>query len=226
MAEHLMIFLKALFMVGIAEMGDKTQLVVIAFTKKHKVLQIVIGVIVAIFLNNLIAVTIGSLISQIIPEAYIDIIAGVLFLYFAAASLKKDDDEEEHKSFGGLGPVLAIGLTFFLAEFGDKTQIATANLAAASKVSYAWVSVMLGACAGMIIANAIGLLIGLKLGKNIPDYIFKWCAVAIFAVFGIITLYNPLLNMLGAGKGIVTFVLILAIAVVYGYILHTKGDKK
>lgn len=226
MTEHLMIFLQAMFMVGIAEMGDKTQLVVIAFTKKHKVLHIVIGVIAAIFLNNLIAVTIGSLISQIIPEAYIDIIAGVLFLYFAAASLKKDDDEEEHKSFGGLGPVLAIGLTFFLAEFGDKTQIATANLAAASKVSCAWVSVMLGACAGMIIANAIGLLIGLKLGKNIPDYIFKWCAVAIFAVFGIITLYNPLINMLGAGKGIVTFVLILAIAVVYGYILHMKGDKK
>ena len=226
MAEHLMIFMQAMFMVGIAEMGDKTQLVVIAFTKKHKVLHIVIGVIAAIFLNNLIAVTIGSLISQIIPEVYIDIIAGILFLYFAAASLKKDDDEEEHKSFGGLGPVLAIGLTFFLAEFGDKTQIATANLAAASKVSYAWVSVMLGACAGMIIANAIGLLIGLKLGKNIPDYIFKWCAVAIFAVFGIITLYNPLLNMLGAGKGIVTFVLILAIAVVYGYILHMKGDRK
>lgn len=226
MTEHLMIFLKALLMVGIAEMGDKTQLVVIAFTKKHKVLHIVIGVIIAIFLNNLIAVTIGSLISQIIPEAYIDIIAGILFLYFAASSVKKDDDEEECKGFCGLGPVIAIGLTFFLAEFGDKTQIATANLAAASKISYAWVSVMLGACAGMIIANAIGLLIGLKLGKNIPDYIFKWCAVAIFAVFGIITLYRPLINMLGETTGMITFVLILAIAVVCGWILHMKGDKK
>lgn len=226
MAEHLMIFLQAMFMVGIAEMGDKTQLVVIAFTKKHKVLHIIIGVIAAIFLNNLIAVTIGSLISQIIPEAYIDIIAGILFLYFAAASLKNSDDDEEHKSFGGLGPVLAIGLAFFLAEFGDKTQIATANLAAASKVSYAWLSVMLGACAGMIIANGIGLIIGLKLGKNIPDYIFKWCAVAIFAVFGIITLYSPLINMLGETKGIITLVLMLAIAFVYGLILHMKGDKK
>ena len=221
-----MIFLKALLMVGIAEMGDKTQLVVIAFTKKHKVLHIVIGVIIAIFLNNLIAVTIGSLISQIIPEAYIDIIAGILFLYFAASSVKKDDDEEECKGFCGLGPVIAIGLTFFLAEFGDKTQIATANLAAASKISYAWVSVMLGACAGMIIANAIGLLIGLKLGKNIPDFIFKWCAVAIFALFGIITLYSPLINMLGETKGIITFVLILAIAFIYGFIMHLKGDKK
>ncbi len=221
-----MIFLKALFMVGIAEMGDKTQLVVIAFTKKHKVLHIVIGVIIAIFLNNLIAVTIGSLISQIIPEAYIDIIAGLLFLYFAVSSVKKDDDEEECKSFCGLGPVIAIGLTFFLAEFGDKTQIATANLAAASKVSFACLSIMLGACAGMIIANAIGLLIGLKLGKNIPDYIFKWCAVAIFALFGIITLYNPLINMLGETKGVITFVLILAIAFVCGLILHMKGDKK
>ena len=62
--------------------------------------------------------------------------------------------------------------------------------------------------------------------KNIPDYIFKWCAVAIFAIFGIITLYNPLVNMLGAQKGIITFVLILAIAFIYGFILHMKGDKK
>ena len=90
-----MLFLKILLTEFIAEMGDKTQLMLIAMTSKFKVRDIVLGTAVAVLVLNGLAVLAGGLVGSLVPAWLIKIIAALAFLYFAFTSLKKDDDEEE-----------------------------------------------------------------------------------------------------------------------------------
>ena len=219
-----MLFFQTLCMVGIAEMGDKTQLVVIALTKKYKVRHIVLGILLAILADNAVAVVLGKVLSDLLNPVAIGLAAGLLFLYFAVISIK-NADEEQSSVQSRLGPVLGIGMTFFLAEFGDKTQLATANMAATSVVSYAWLAVLLGATAGMMAANLLALVFGLKLGRHIPDGVFRWLSVGVFALFGITTLRAPLELVLGAHNGMITLLGIGAVTLLAGLLVYRK-DKK
>lgn len=224
MPEWVMLFLQTFCMVGIAEMGDKTQLVVIALTKKYNVGQIVLGILLAILADNLIAVLLGKLLAGLLDPVAIQIAAGLLFLYFAVSSVKSGDTEHSQVR-SRLGPVLGIGITFFLAEFGDKTQLATANLAAASAVAYADVAVLLGATAGMMAANGLALVFGWKLGRHIPDTVFRWLSVGVFGLFGITALYPPLGLLLGVHNGNMTLLGILAVAFFAGLLVYRKEKK-
>lgn len=218
------LFFQTLCMVGIAEMGDKTQLVVIAMTKKYKVRHIVLGILLAILADNAVAVLLGKVLADLLNPVAIGLAAGLLFLYFAVASVK-NGEEEQSSVQSKCGPVLGIGMTFFLAEFGDKTQLATANLAAASGAPYAFLAVLLGATAGMMAANLLALVFGLKLGRHIPDKVFRWLSVGVFAVFGITTLHEPLELVLGTHNGRMTLLGIIAVALLAGLLVYRK-DKK
>ena len=118
----MLLFLKVLFTEFIAEMGDKTQLMLIALTSKYKLKDIILGTAAAILVLNGLAVLAGGLVSEFIPEWLIKIIAALAFLYFAASTLAGDDDDEEE---GGKSKIqfapLAVFCTFFVAELGDKT---------------------------------------------------------------------------------------------------------
>ena len=89
-----MLFLKILFTEFIAEMGDKTQLMLVAMTSRYKVKDIVLGTAAAVLVLNGLAVLAGGLVSEFVPDWLIKLIAGAAFLFFALTSLKKDDDEE------------------------------------------------------------------------------------------------------------------------------------
>ena len=224
MPECVILFLQTLCMVGIAEMGDKTQLVVIALTKKYRVGHIVLGVLLAILADNLIAVVFGKLLAGLLNPVAIQIASGLLFLYFAVSSVKSEGEEQSQVQ-SRLGPVLGIGMTFFLAEFGDKTQLATANLVAVSVVPHAGLAVLLGATAGMVAANLLALVFGLKLGKHIPDAVFRWLSVGVFALFGIAALHAPMGLLLGRYNGNLTVLGIVAMAFLAGLLVYRK-DKK
>ena len=120
----MLLFMKVLFTQFIAEMGDKTQLMLVAMTSKFKLKDILLGTGVAILVLNGLAVLAGGLVSTVVPTWLIRLIAGAAFLFFAATTLKGDDDEEENVKDRKIKfAPLSVFCTFFVAELGDKTQL-------------------------------------------------------------------------------------------------------
>lgn len=179
--------IKAFLFVVVAEMGDKTQLLAMALASKYKAKQVMLGVFIATVLNHAIAVAFGGFLSSVIPFNYVKTAAAISFIIFGLWTLRGDslDDEKEKKS--KLGPVAAVTVAFFIAEFGDKTQLMTVAIAAEYMQP---ISVLLGTTMGMLIADGIGILGGAWLSKHVPDIYIKWTAAAIFIIFGIIGLYE------------------------------------
>jgi putative Ca2+/H+ antiporter (TMEM165/GDT1 family) len=115
--------LKAFMLIFVAEMGDKTQILAMAFATKYPVKKVLLGIFIGAFLNHGLAVLFGSYLSQIIPISSLQIIAGFAFVGFALWTLYSDDEEEEETKKYKLGPIFTVSLAFFLGELGDKTQL-------------------------------------------------------------------------------------------------------
>lgn len=137
----MMLFFKVFFTEFIAEMGDKTQLMLIALTSKYKLRDIILGTAAAILVLNGLAVLAGGLVSEFIPDWLIKTAAALAFLYFAASTIAGDEDDEEEE--GGKSKIkfapLAVFCTFFLAELGDKTQLTAITFGANEGMEVAFV---------------------------------------------------------------------------------------
>lgn len=170
-------------------MGDKTQLLGMAFATRYPWPTVLWGVFVATILNHLFAVIVGSYITMFIPLQYVQIAAAASFIIFGLWTIRGDELNGEDKATNR-SPFWTVTIAFFIAEMGDKTQLATVALAAqfANEIIPVW----LGTTAGMMIANAIGILIGVVLGKKIPERLVKWVAAIIFIFFGVFGLYEYL----------------------------------
>ena len=189
----MLLFLKVFFTEFIAEMGDKTQLMLIALTSKYKLRDIISGTAVAILVLNGLAVLAGGLVSEFIPDWLIKTIAALAFLYFAASTISGDDDDEEEgsgKSKIKFAP-LAVFVTFFIAELGDKTQLTAITFGANEGMSAALV-VWIGCSLGLFAADILGMLVGYLLKSKTPDGLLNTLAFAIFSIFGVYTLYQGL----------------------------------
>ncbi len=185
------LFLTVLFTVFIAEMGDKTQLMLIAMTSRYKVRHIILGTAVAILVLNGLAVAVGGALNQLLTSYLwvVRLVACAAFFYFSVTSLMKDDDEEEAGESGFKFAPLAVFCTFFVAELGDKTQLASITFGATDASGlYAGLIIWAGASIGLFAADMIGLLVGILLHGKTPDSFFNWLAFAIFAVFGFVNL--------------------------------------
>ena len=140
----MLLFMKVLFTQFIAEMGDKTQLMLVAMTSKFKLKDILLGIGVAILVLNGLAVLAGGLVSTVVPTWLIRLIAGAAFLFFAATTLKSDDDEEENVKDRKIKfAPLSVFCTFFVAELGDKTQLTAITFGANEGLSAAVVVLVL-----------------------------------------------------------------------------------
>lgn len=189
----MLLFLKVFFTEFIAEMGDKTQLMLIALTSKYKLRDIILGTAAAILVLNGLAVLAGGLVSEFIPDWLIKTIAALAFLYFAASTIVGDDDDEEEgsgKSKIKFAP-LAVFCTFFIAELGDKTQLTAITFGANEGMSAALV-VWIGCSLGLFAADILGMLVGYLLKSKTPDGLLNTLAFAIFSIFGVFTLYQGL----------------------------------
>ena len=189
----MILFFKVFLTEFIAEMGDKTQLMLIALTSKYKLRDIILGTAAAILVLNGLAVLAGGLVSEFIPAWLIKIIAAFAFLYFAAATITGDDDEDEEE--GGKTKIqfapLAVFCTFFVAELGDKTQLTAITFGANEGMSSALI-VWLGCSLGLFLADILGMLLGYLLKSKTPEGLLNTLAFAIFSVFGVFTLYQGL----------------------------------
>lgn len=184
----LLVLLETFCMVFFAEMGDKTQLLVLAFASKYKLRSILLGVGCAVVLLTGAAVWVGSLISTLIPMEYVKLLAGILFLAFALLSLRSEPTEENRKKAGHLPAWLAVGCAFFIAELGDRTQIATMSKAAVADGFFPMLMVFFGSALAMMASNSLALLVIHKLGKQIKEAVFQKISVAIFALFGLLSI--------------------------------------
>jgi putative Ca2+/H+ antiporter (TMEM165/GDT1 family) len=183
--------LAALGLVFVAELGDKTQLVALGFGARHRIAPVLAGVVAAYMATNLLSVVVGGLLGATLPTRAIGIAGGILFLGFAAWTLLKDDeagDEDTAEGTGDRNVVLTVATAMFVAELGDKTMLATATLAAQGNPVLVWV----GATVGIILAGALGVLLGRWFGARLPERVTRIGSALLFAVFGLVLLVTNL----------------------------------
>lgn len=177
--------------VALAEIGDKTQLLAFILAARFKKpVPIIIGILVATLVNHGLAGALGAWITATLTPEVLRWVLGLSFVGMAVWTLIPDKiEEEETRIAGKLGVFGATLVTFFLAEMGDKTQIATVAMAA----HYATpLLVVIGTTLGMLIADVPAVFVGDKLANRIPMRLVHSIAAGIFALLGIATL-------LGAG---------------------------
>ena len=175
--------------VALAEMGDKTQLLAFLLAARFKKpVPIILGILLATIINHGFAGALGAWITTLLSPKALGWILGISFIAMAIWTLKPDEiEEDEAKIAGRFGVFGATTITFFLAEMGDKTQIATVALAA----NYSSVFlVVIGTTLGMMIADVPAVFIGTKFAQKVSMKLVHGIAAAVFAVLGVITLLN------------------------------------
>ncbi len=168
----------------VAELGDKSQLMALAFATRYRTVPILIGITIATAVVHLASVAIGHGLGATLPTGWISLLAGLAFIGFGLWTLRGDTLTEEEKgkaAKGGKSAVLAVGVAFFLAELGDKTMLATITLA----TQYGWFGTWIGSTVGMVAADALAIVVGRLLGRKLPERTIKYGAAALFAISGI-----------------------------------------
>ena len=169
--------------VFVAELGDKTQLLALNFGSKHSLRQVAIGLTIGYAAAGLVAVSVGGVLGANLPQRPIEIIGGAIFLIFALLAFRDDDDGDDElgRTIVRSSVIATIALTILVAEMGDKTQIATATLAARSNPMGTWI----GATAGEVASGMIGAVAGTIVGDRIPARVLRFSSAVLFAAFGL-----------------------------------------
>jgi len=181
----------SLGLIALAEMGDKTQLVCMTLAARHRVLPVWLGAVAAFAVLNLLAVVFGATAARWLPEWSVSAAVAVLFALFAYRALREaDNDEEVIEERDGRSVFLSTALLIFVAEFGDKTQLAVAGLAGIHQALPVWV----GATLGLILATTLGVVAGKTVLQRLPR---KWLHRLSAAFFF-------LLALIAAGRALAT----------------------
>lgn len=176
-------FLISTGIVALAEIGDKTQLLAFILAAKfRKPVPIIIGILVATIANHAFAGAVGTWITAAVSPEALRWVLGLSFIGMAFWTMIPDKLDEEDTKLARYGVFTTTLIAFFLAEMGDKTQIATVALAAQYN---AFLSVVAGTTFGMMIANVPAVMLGDKIANRMPLRLVHGIAAAIFAVLGI-----------------------------------------
>jgi putative Ca2+/H+ antiporter (TMEM165/GDT1 family) len=173
--------------VALAEIGDKTQLLAFVLAARFKrPVPIVLGIFLATLVNHGLAGALGAWVTTVVSPGAMRWMLGLGFIGMAIWTLKPDEiDDDETRVSAKLGVFGATLLTFFFAEMGDKTQLATVALAA--HYAAPW-TVVAGTTLGMLIADVPAVFVGNRFADRIPMKLVHGVAAAIFAVMGALTL--------------------------------------
>ena len=184
-------FLLSFGVVFLAELGDKSQLMALAFASRYRAITVLIAVTLATLLVHAGSVLLGATFAVLLPTALIQVVAGLAFFVFAAWTIRGDalgEADEGRAARTGRWAVVTIGTAFFLAELGDKTMLATITLATTEEPWGTW----LGSTAGMVAADAIAIALGAFLGTRLPERTIKVVAALAFVVFGVLLIAEGL----------------------------------
>ena len=185
-------FLLSTGVVALAEIGDKTQLLAFILAAQfRKPVPIILGILIATLANHALAAALGLSVAALIEPQTLRWVLGLSFIAMAIWILipdRLDEDDAKLARFGVFGTTL---IAFFIAEIGDKTQVATVALAAQYQ---SIVLVVAGTTLGMLIANVPAVILGDRIAGRLPVHLVHRIAAAIFALLGLLTL-------LGVGEG-------------------------
>jgi putative Ca2+/H+ antiporter (TMEM165/GDT1 family) len=179
----------------IAELGDKSQLMALAFATRYRAVPVLIGITIATAVVHLFSVLIGAGLGATLPTDWITLVAGLAFFLFAAWTLRGDEltgDEAGKVNRSAKSAVVAASAAFFLAELGDKTMLATITLASTDGILGVWI----GSTLGMVAADALAILAGAQLAKRVPEKAIRYGAAASFALFGVLLVAEGLRGLL------------------------------
>ena len=175
--------------VALAEIGDKTQLLAFMLAARfRKPAPIIAGIFVATIANHAFAAAVGNWLSTVLGPDALRWILGLSFLAMAVWTLIPDKIDEDEVQAPRFGVFTATLIAFFLAEMGDKTQVATVALAA--RYDAAFIAVVTGTTLGMLIADVPAVFIGDRFAARIPMKLVHGIAAAMFAVMGLMTLFG------------------------------------
>jgi len=181
-------FLLSAMVVGLAEIGDKTQILSLMFAARFlRPLPIIFGIFFATIANHAAAGLAGTYLGALLSGPWMRWILGLSFLSVAVWALFPDKYEGGDQAISRTGAFTATLIAFFFAEIGDKTQIATIGLAARFEQFY---PVVLGTTLGMMLANIPAVLIGNKMADKLPVKAIRVTAAIVFAALGAVTLIS------------------------------------
>ena len=182
-------FLVSTGVVALAEIGDKTQLLAFILAARFKKpLPIIAGILCATLVNHGLAAALGAWITSVVSPQIMRWVLGLSFIAMAVWTLIPDEiEDEETKVARHIGVFGATLVTFFLAEMGDKTQIATVALAAHYGAP---LMVVAGTTTGMLLADVPAVLVGNRFATRIPLKLVHSIAAGIFALIGLLTLFK------------------------------------
>jgi putative Ca2+/H+ antiporter (TMEM165/GDT1 family) len=179
-------FIPSTLAVAIAEIGDKTQLLTLFLTARFAQRNaIILGILVATLLNHALSAWLGAWLVQWIPQGWVPWIIGLSFIAVGLWVLIPDKEDEEDGAVLKYGAFIATCVLFFIAEIGDKTQIATVILAARYD-SLFWV--IAGTTLGMMLANVPVAYAGKWLMQKIPLNLARWSACGLFVGLGVLSI--------------------------------------
>ncbi|MFI5910584.1 TMEM165/GDT1 family protein [Dactylosporangium sp. NPDC051541] len=179
----------------VAELGDKSQLMALTFATRFKTMPVLVGITIATAVVHLVSVGVGYGLGAALPTAWISLVAALAFFAFGAWTLRGDKLTEEERGKAERttrSAIIAVGVSFFLAELGDKTMLATITLA----TQHGWLGTWIGSTVGMVAADALAIVVGRQLGRHLPEKAIKYGAAALFAVFGVWLLIEALRELL------------------------------
>jgi putative Ca2+/H+ antiporter (TMEM165/GDT1 family) len=187
----LTLFTSTYILIALAEIGDKTQLLGIALASRYRAKTVLLGMAVSTSFLMLLAVAVGQLLYRFLPMNFVYLSSGIFFIFFGLLILKSGGEEKVKGLSIRLSPVIAVFLTFLLAELGDKTQLAVIPLAATSSSVF---SIWSGATLGMVTVNGAGIFVGNKIKEIISESYVKKIAAALFFIFGVLFIYKSLFS--------------------------------
>lgn len=183
-------FLASTLAVFIAEIGDKTQLLsLFLIARFSQRTPVILGILVATLLNHALSALLGAWIARWIPEGWLPWILAVSFIAIALWLLVPDKEDGEDSRFLGMGAFMATTVMFFVAEIGDKTQVATVVLAARYTET---VAVVLGTTVGMLLANVPVIMAGKWLMERLPLAMARIGASILFVILAVATVWVAL----------------------------------
>ncbi len=183
--------------VFVAEFGDKSQLLILAFATRYPAVPVIVGLVIGVAVITGLSVLVGAAVGAILPTELVAIVAGISFIGVGLWTLRGDDDEEDPESDAakagrkvGLGLVLTVATTFILGELGDKTMLVTFGLAASQGPLPTWI----GATIGEVAANLLAVAVGRGVGSRLDPRTVRIVSAGLFIIGGIAVLAATLLG--------------------------------
>ena len=212
-------FSTAFLLVVLAEMGDKTQFVAMTFAAKYNPYKVLFAIFLGTVINFTIVIFIGQLLTEIVPMDAISLAASIAFIAFGVWTAREEKVEENSVKVSRFGVIATVGFTFFVAELGDKTQLTTLSIVVQYQNP---LSVLVGATLAMIVADGIGIIIGVVFCKRIPQRKLKWLSTIIFMLFGLVGVYDVLWAKIGLGYTALVLGLLTVFSVYAIYVISQR----